>query len=163
MSDAQPASQPARSQSRYGSSSQSTRTKGSWANRALVLVFLAMLIAAIVYGVQYFRSQQKVNADISYVTHEILSDDTARVWVDITRNRVEEPAYCIVQAFDYSKAEVGRREVAVPAGGESAQRIAVDIPTNHRAVAGGAYGCSGSIPSYLDTSTMDTAGEATGE
>ena len=163
MSDAQPASRSARSQSRYGSKTRTPRTGGSWTNRALVLVFLAMFVAAIVFGVQYFRSQQKVNADISYVTHEILSDDSMRIWVDITRNRVEEPAYCIVQAFDYSKAEVGRREVAVPAGGDSAQRIAVDIPTNHRAVAGGAYGCSGSIPSYLDTSTMDTAGEATGE
>lgn len=163
MSDAQPASRSVRSRSRYGSSSSSAPTGKPWTARALVLVLLAMLVAAVVFGVQYVRSQQKVNADISYVTHEILSDDTARVWVDITRNRVEEPAYCIVQAFDYSKAEVGRREVAVPAGGESAQRIAVDIPTNHRAVAGGAYGCSGNIPSYLDTSTMDTAGEATGE
>lgn len=163
MSDAQPASRSARSQSRYGSTTRTPRIGGAWANRALVLVFLAMLVAAIVFGVQYFRSQQKVNADISYVTHEILSDDSMRIWVDITRNRVEEPAYCIVQAFDYAKAEVGRREVAVPAGGEAAQRIAVDVPTNHRAVAGGVYGCSGNIPSYLDTSTMDTAGEATGD
>lgn len=161
MSDAQPASRPARSQSRYGSQSRSPLRGGSWTNRALVLVFLAMFVAAIVFGVQYFRSQQKVNADISYVTHEILSDDSMRIWVDITRNRVEEPAYCIVQAFDYSKAEVGRREVAVPTGGETAQRIAVDVPTNHRAVAGGVYGCSGNIPFYLDINTMDTAGEAT--
>ena len=161
MSDAQPASRSARSQSRYGSKTRTPRTGGSWTDRALVLVFLAMFVAAIVFGVQYFRSQQKVNADISYVTHEILSDDSMRIWVDITRNRVEEPAYCIVQAFDYSKAEVGRREIAVPAGGESAQRVAVDIPTNHPAVAGGVYGCSGNIPSYLDTSAMDTAGEAT--
>lgn len=120
MSDAHPASRSARARSRYGSSSSSARTGKSWTNRALVLIFLGMLVAAVVFGVQYVRSQQKINADISYVTHEILSDDTARVWVDITRNRVEEPAYCIVQAFDYSKAEVGRREIAVPAGGEAA-------------------------------------------
>ena len=163
MSDAQPASRSTRARSRYGSSSSSARTGKSWTNRALVLIFLGMLVAAVVFAVQYVRSQQKINADISYVTHEILSDDTARVWVDITRNRVEEPAYCIVQAFDYSKAEVGRREIAVPAGGEAAQRVAVDIPTNHPAVAGGVYGCSGNIPSYLDISTMDSAGEANAE
>ena len=110
----------------------------------------------VFFGVQYFRTQQKVNANISYVSHEILSDDTARIWVDITRNRVEEPAYCIVQAFDYSKAEVGRREIAVPAGGDEAQRVAIDVPTNHRAVAGGAYGCSGNIPSYLNVDIMDS-------
>ncbi|MCG7230273.1 DUF4307 domain-containing protein [Corynebacterium minutissimum] len=159
MSSAGSARPASRSQSRYGSSPKST---GSWTNRAIVLVFLAAFIAMVVFGVQYFRTQQKVNANISYVSHEILSDDTARIWVDITRNRVEEPAYCIVQAFDYSKAEVGRREIAVPAGGEEAQRVAIDVPTNHRAVAGGAYGCSGNIPSYLDISTMDSV-EFTGE
>ncbi|KHO29805.1 DUF4307 domain-containing protein [Corynebacterium minutissimum] len=159
MSSAGSARPASRSQSRYGSSPKST---GSWTNRAIVLVFLAAFIAMVVFGVQYFRTQQKVNANISYVSHEILSDDTARIWVDITRNRVEEPAYCIVQAFDYSKAEVGRREIAVPAGGEEAQRVAIDVPTNHRAVAGGAYGCSVNIPSYLDISTMDSV-EFTGE
>lgn len=159
MSSAGSARPTSRSQSRYGSSTKST---GSWTNRAIVLVFLAAFIAMVVFGVQYFRTQQKVNANISYVSHEIISDDTARVWVDITRNRVEEPAYCIVQAFDYSKAEVGRREIAVPAGGEEAQRVAIDVPTNHRAVAGGAYGCSGNIPSYLGIDTMDSV-EFTGE
>lgn len=159
MSSAGSARPASRSQSRYGSSAKST---GSWTNRAIVLVFLAAFIAMVFFGVQYFRTQQKVNANISYVSHEIISDDTARIWVDITRNRVEEPAYCIVQAFDYSKAEVGRREIAVPAGGEEAQRVAIDVPTNHRAVAGGAYGCSGAIPSYLDIDTMDSV-EFTGE
>ena len=152
MSSAGSAHPASRSQSRYGSA---PKNKGSWTNRALVLIFAATFIALIVFGIRYFQTQQKVNAHISYVSHEIISDDTARVWVDITRNRVEEPAYCIVQAFDYSKAEVGRREIAVPAGGDDAQRIAIDIPTNHRAVAGGAYGCSGNIPSYLDINSMD--------
>ncbi|WP_295804436.1 DUF4307 domain-containing protein [uncultured Corynebacterium sp.] len=153
MSSAGSARPASRSQSRYGSS---TKSKGSWTNRAIVLVFVAVFIAMVFFGVQYFRTQQKVNANISYVSHEILSDDTARIWVDITRNRVEEPAYCIVQAFDYSKAEVGRREIAVPAGGDEAQRVAIDVPTNHRAVAGGAYGCSGNIPSYLNVDIMDS-------
>ncbi|MDO5032823.1 DUF4307 domain-containing protein [Corynebacterium sp.] len=149
-----------RSGARYGSTtpgeSASQGSGGpSWTTRAIVLILLAMVAAALVFGVRYVKQQQKVNADISLVTQEILSDDTTRVWVDITRNRVEEPAYCIVQAFDYSKSEVGRREIAIPAGGEEAQRVAVDVPTNHRAVAGGVYGCSGNIPSYLDINSSD--------
>lgn len=147
-----------RSGARYGArptADSSANNTSSITNKAIVLVFAAMFIAAIIYGVQYFQKQEKVNADISYVTHEVLSDDSTRVWADVTRNHIDEDAYCIVQAFDYSKAEVGRREFAVPAGGPKTQRIAVDVPTNHRAVAGGVYGCSGNTPSYLDMEHPD--------
>ena len=126
-----------------------------------MLVFAAMFIAAIVYGVQYFQKRAEVNASISYVTHEVLSDDSIRVWADVTRNHIDEDAYCIVQAYDYSKAEVGRREFAVPAGGAEVQRIAVDVPTNHRAVAGGVYGCSGNVPSYLNMNNPDYVEQST--
>ncbi|MFS0462443.1 DUF4307 domain-containing protein [Corynebacterium striatum] len=153
-----------RSGARYGArpSADSSATKtSSFTNKAIVLVFAAMFIAAIVYGVQYFQKREEVNASISYVTHEVLSDDSIRVWADVTRNHIDEDAYCIVQAFDYSKAEVGRREFAVPAGGAEVQRIAVDVPTNHRAVAGGVYGCSGNVPSYLNMNNPDYVDQST--
>ncbi|QPK79875.1 DUF4307 domain-containing protein [Corynebacterium lizhenjunii] len=119
--------------------------------KALALVFLATIVAFIFYGFQYFQAREKVNAEISLVTQEVLSDDVTRVWVDVTRARPDEAAYCIVQAYDYAKAEVGRREIALAADGQQALRIPVDVPTNARAVAGGVYGCSSTIPVYLDT------------
>ena len=86
-----------RSGARYGArptADSSANSTSSITNKAIVLVFAAMFIAAIIYGVQYFQKQEKVNADISYVTHEVLSDDSTRVWADVTRNHIDEDAYC---------------------------------------------------------------------
>lgn len=146
-----------RSAARYGSRGSSEKNSGSWTNKALVLIFAAIFIALIFFGFRYFQEKERVNAQVSIVTQEVLSDDSTRVWVDVTRNHTDEDAYCIVQAYDYSKSEVGRREFPVPAGGNETQRIAVDVPTNARAVAGGAYGCSGNIPEYLDMDNPDYA------
>lgn len=146
-----------RSAARYGSRDNAKTNSGSWTNKALVLIFAAMLVTLVFYGFQYFREKESVNAQISMVTQEVLSDKNTRVWVDVTRNHPDEDAYCIVQAYDYSKSEVGRREFAVPAGGNETHRFAVDVPTNARAFAGGAYGCSGNIPDYLDMDNPDYA------
>lgn len=141
---------------RYGAATPASAAKpaggrsGDIAGKALAAVMVAIVAAAIFYAFQYFNEQKKVNAEISYVSHEVIDDSTLRVWADVTRNRPDEPAYCIVQAYDYSKAEVGRREFAVAADGKESIRLSVDIPTNARAVAGGVYGCSSQIPPYLD-------------
>lgn len=134
---------------RYGGTRPRTAPK-DFTGKAIALVIAAIVLAVLFYGVQYFLQQEKVNAEISYVTHEIRDDHSLRVWADVTRNSPDEAAYCIVQAYDYSKAEVGRREIPIPANDEESMRIAVDIPTNDRAVAGGVYGCSSQIPAYLD-------------
>lgn len=119
--------------------------------KAIVLVFITILVAFAFYGVRYLKSREEVNASISYVSHEVIDEHTLRVWADITRNHPDETAYCILQAFDYDKAEVGRREIPLAADGQEAIRVSVDIPTNARAVAGGVYGCSSNVPDYLDT------------
>ena len=82
-------------------------------SKAIALVFVAVVIATIFYGFRYFQSREQTNAEISMVTQQIISDDTTRVWADITRSRPEEAAYCILVAYDYEKAEVGRREIAL--------------------------------------------------
>lgn len=137
---------------RYGDAhpSKPARKSGDLTGKALAAVVVAVIVALIYFSFQYFTERQKVNAEISMVSHEVIDDSTLRVWSDVTRSRPDEPAYCIVQAFDYSKAEVGRREFVVGPDGQEAVRVAVDVPTNARAVAGGVYGCSSEIPEYLD-------------
>ncbi|KXB53825.1 hypothetical protein HMPREF3227_00268 [Corynebacterium sp. CMW7794] len=120
-------------------------------SKAIALVFVAVIIATIFYGFRYFQSREQTNAEISMVTQQIISDDTTRVWADITRSRPEEAAYCILVAYDYEKVEVGRREIALAPDGKESIRVSVDVPTNARAVAGGVYGCSSLVPPYLDT------------
>ena len=84
---------------RYGSRGSSEKNSGSWTNKALVLIFVAIFIALIFFGFRYFQEKERVNAQVSIVTQEVLSDDSTRVWVDVTRNHTEEDAYCIVQAL----------------------------------------------------------------
>ncbi|APT92859.1 hypothetical protein CPHO_08135 [Corynebacterium phocae] len=144
---------PDRRANRYAAPPQTNaRREGSGiTGKAIVLVFLAILVAFLFYGYRYLQSREEINASISYVSHEIIDEDTLRVWADVTRNHPDEEAYCIIQAYDYEKAEVGRREIAIAGDGKAAIRISVDVPTNERAVAGGVYGCSSLIPPYLDT------------
>ena len=53
-------------------------------------------------------------------------------------------------AVDYDHAEIGRREVVLPAGGEAMQRIPVDMPVSGDLASGRVYGCSEQIPAYMD-------------
>lgn len=124
---------------------------GDLTSKAVAAVFVAIIVVGIFFGFQYLQSRDDVNAQISYVSHEEIDEDTLGVWVDVTRNRPEEAAYCIVQAYDYSKAEVGRREFALAPDGRETIRAFVEIPTTAPAVAGDAYGCSSTIPPYMDT------------
>ncbi len=148
--------------SRYGQGpgtarddAQSRDRSSNLTGRLLVLLMAAIVVVTGIYAVRYMQQQREVNARMSYVTQQVIDDHTLRVWVDVTRNRPDEPAYCVVQAFNYNKAEVGRRDIPLAPDGVDTQRIAVDIPTNHRAVSGDAYGCSSNVPDYLDTDHPD--------
>lgn len=127
-----------------------TRT-GDLTSKAVAAIFVAVIVVGLFFGFKYLEGRDNINAQISYVSHEEIDEDILGVWVDVTRNRPDEAAYCIVQAFDYSKAEVGRREFALAADGRESVRAFVEIPTTANAVAGDAYGCSSTIPPYLDT------------
>lgn len=144
---------------RYGTTYHATgkgkAKSGDVTGKAMALVLVAVMVALLYYAFQFFSTREQVNAEISYVTHEVIDDETLRVWTDITRHDPNEAGYCIVQAYDYSKAEVGRREIPIPANGNGAMRVAVDIPTNARAVAGGVYGCSMEVPEFLDVENPD--------
>lgn len=137
-----------RPNSRYGSA----RRNGPRNVTAKMLAVGAVLLVlvAIFFAVRYVQQREDNPVDVSLVTQERLDDDLMRVWVDISRPDTSQDSYCIVTALNYAMAEVGRREVPVPAGGDNEQRIAVDVPTRDYPVAGGVYGCSTSIPAHLD-------------
>lgn len=112
---------------------------------AILLVgFMIFAVARVVSD----RSAQPISAD--FISQERIDDDTSRLWIDVTRDDPEAPAYCIVIAVDYQHAEIGRREVVLPAGGEEMQRIAVDMPVSGDLASGRVYGCADEIPTYMD-------------
>lgn len=135
---------------RYGSS-RPKKPASNLTGKILVAVLIAMLALGS-WGLFRLFNADSPAAEITLLSQEYPDDDTLRVWVDITREDPEVPAYCIVQAFNYDKAEVGRVEIPMAPGEKRTERISVDVPVRagEKAVAGGVYGCSGTIPAHLD-------------
>ncbi|MCF4006834.1 DUF4307 domain-containing protein [Corynebacterium uropygiale] len=137
--------------SRYGRS-PSPQKKGprSITGKWIVVGIIIVLILAVVY-VAWTVRQRSVTSEVSasMAGFSAIDDSTLQMDVDVTRKDVTVPSYCIVTALDINHAEIGRREVLIPAGGNETQRITTTIPSTSRPVSGGVYGCSTSIPAHL--------------
>lgn len=144
----QPSKNSTRPTSRYGE--QKSSRLDNLAGRALVITTALLLVAIIIFGIRLFLQRDDEHVTASFISHERIDDSTSRVWIDVQRTDTSAPSYCIITALNYDKAEVGRRDVVFPAGGEETQRLAVDIPTRDIPVAGKVYGCSTTIPFFLD-------------
>ena len=140
---------------RYGTPSRRSGTGNVGARILAVCVVAVVALIAVAYG-RNLLERQAVPVKADFITQEAVDDSTMRLWIDVTRKNPEIPSYCIVTALNYSFAEVGRREVAIPAGGEKLTRISVDLPVREPGVSGRVYGCSEDIPFYLDTSNTHT-------
>ncbi|SDS25272.1 DUF4307 domain-containing protein [Corynebacterium timonense] len=150
-----PSRPPRRPVTRYGITDKAARP-GGMGGKVLVaaLVIVVVLIAVAFARTLVERAAVPVTAE--FITQEAVDDSTTRLWIDVTRRNTDVPSYCIITAVDYSFAEVGRREVALPPGGETLTRIGVDLPVRAPGVSGRIYGCSEDIPFYLDTSQTHT-------
>lgn len=131
---------------------ESSTTKGTISGKLIAIFALVMVIAFAFALVKFFQAEAKSTITGETATVEQIDENAMRVVVDITRKDTSVPTYCIVTALDYDINEVGRREVVIPAGGETTERIAVEVPTRATAVSGDVYGCSDIIPFYMDTS-----------
>lgn len=139
----------ARPVQRYGKKGGAPKPSGI-GGKILAVIMVVALIAVVGFVARTIQQRGSVPVSASLVTYERQDDETMRLWVDISRDDPSEPSYCIVTALNYAMAEVGRREVILPAGGEEQTRVEVDLPTRDYPVSGGVYGCSTSIPAYMD-------------
>lgn len=148
----------AMSKASYGNS----RSSGV-SGKIIVIGVIVVLVAAGIFIWSQWRNSSDADVSGTAAGFEVTSDDRIQMNLDITRDDADKPAYCVVTAMNYDKAEVGRREAVVAGGGSDTTRLTVAIPTHERAVAADVYGCSTVFPSYLDdhTSTDDstTAGK----
>jgi hypothetical protein len=80
----------------------------------------------------------------------VFNDHSVKITFVVTRDHPERPADCIVRALSQNGAEVGRKEVYVPATGGSIQLNTV-LHTSNQPVTGDVYGCSYRVPPYLST------------
>ena len=145
----QPRMQPTQggADTRYGDT-RDRGIRGKW----IILGIIAILVVSGLYIANQMRNAGPRDASISGAGFERHSDQRIDFFADVSRTDPSKPAYCVVTALDYDKNEVGRREFYVPPSQQKLQRFVVAIPTQTRAVAATPYGCSLTIPSYLDRS-----------
>jgi hypothetical protein len=109
-----------------------------------VAVLAGVIVAVVAYrnlGPQPITGTQ---------TALVFGDHSVRVTFAVTRDQPERPADCIIRALSRDGAEVGRKEVYVPAAGGSIQLNAV-LRTTKEPVTGDVYGCTYRVPPYLST------------
>lgn len=136
--------------SRYGAAG--SEAKGA-SGKIIAIFAVAMLVLVLIMAGQAIMRSQSRPVTAEFITQERIDDSTARLIIDVNRKDTTKDAYCIIFAVDYNHAEIGRREVILPAGGEKRQQLAVDVPTREPVVSGRIYGCSQDIPFYMDTSS----------
>lgn len=136
---------------RYGAARRPLDTRGNrWTGRAVIIAVLAVAIITVALFAQFISHRNESDVSGTATNFERIDDHTMSMRVDISRDDPSQPAYCIVSAIDYDKAEVGRRDVIVPAGGDHTQRLEVDIPTRDVPVSVSVYGCSTRMPWFLE-------------
>ncbi|SER98445.1 DUF4307 domain-containing protein [Corynebacterium cystitidis] len=135
---------------RYGKEKVLEKPKGM-AGKVVATIFVIVIAAILVLGMRTILTRDSSPIEASLVNHERIDDQTSRVWIDVAREDTSQPSYCIIAALNYSMAEVGRRDVVIPAGGEALMRISADLPVREYPVSGSIYGCSSNVPSFLNT------------
>lgn len=143
---ASPSPRPTRQEARYGA------PRAGVSGKVIALFAVAMVVLVIVLAAQAFIRAQSRPITAEFITQERVDDNTARLWIEVNRKDTSVDAYCIVYAVDYEHAEIGRREIVIPAGGEKLQSFGVELPTRSPVASGRVYGCSQEIPFYMDTS-----------
>lgn len=121
--------------------------------KLIVVGIVGMLIIAMTYV--FVQMNRMSTPDVSatqagWAREEGREDDVFIFTLDVTREDPSLDAYCIIYALNYDVAEVGRRDVLIPAGGPSTVRMDVPIQTREQAVAGEVYGCSTEMPEFLN-------------
>ncbi|AIG63901.1 hypothetical protein CATYP_03645 [Corynebacterium atypicum] len=140
----------ARPVERYGATRRPLDpTTNRWTGRAIIIAILVVAVLTVVFFAQFVMQRQDTDVSATMSNFQRVDDNHLAMRVDVSRDDPSKPAYCIVTAIDYDKAEVGRRDVILPAGGDKVQRLEVEIPTRDVPVSGSIYGCSSQLPSFL--------------
>lgn len=138
-----------RPESRYGRE-RNPKKPGGLGGKLVVIGAVILLILTVLAVARYINNRHDLTVSAEMTSFERVDDETMRLWIDVTREDPQQPAYCIVTAIDYDMAEVGRREILLEPGGEEVTRHEVFVTTRDVPVSGDVYGCSTVIPNHLD-------------
>lgn len=126
---------------------QSPASRRRW----FIIGSIAVVIAGIGIAILGFRNFGDADVSGEAVGHDVVSADTTVVRYTVNRKDPGQPVACVVRARAQDGAEVGRREVLIPAGDLQQTSMRSDVRTSRRAVIGEVFGCTTSVPPYLKT------------
>lgn len=120
-------------------------------NKVIAALIFCLVFAVGVVVWRIYTNNTSGTVEGSMVSFSRSSDDSPvlDVTFDVSRSNPEQDAYCIIQALDFAKNEIGRRDVFLPAASEQNQRVKVQVTTSGIPVAAKIYGCGDSVPAYL--------------
>ncbi|MFT3663296.1 MAG: DUF4307 domain-containing protein [Gordonia sp. (in: high G+C Gram-positive bacteria)] len=123
---------------------QSQASRRRWFLIGSVAVVVAGLVLAFVGFKQFGDPEVSGQA----VGHDVLGSDAVAVQYTVNRKDPSVPVACVVRGRAKDGAEVGRREVLIPAG-EVQVAARTTVYTSRPAVIGEVFGCTASVPAYL--------------
>ncbi|MGZ4586565.1 MAG: DUF4307 domain-containing protein [Mycobacteriaceae bacterium] len=78
-----------------------------------------------------------------------LDGNSATVRFTVSRDDPSRPAVCIIRALSVDGSETGRREMYIPPSATGMASYVGTVRTSHPPVVGNVFGCSYSVPLYL--------------
>jgi hypothetical protein len=102
-----------------------------------VIGVLIALVLGWVLWVGLYTANPAIRATV--VAYKVTSDHAVTVQFDVTKDR-ERAGTCVIRARDRSGAEVGRREVTIPAGTRKTS-LTEELATSGRPVSGEIRDC----------------------
>lgn len=124
---------------------QSRASRRRW----FLICSTAVVIAGLVIAWAGFQRFGDPEVSGQATAHEILGSDSVAVQYTVNRADPATPVACVVRARAQDGAEVGRREILIPAGTDLQVGARTVVVTSRPPVIGEVFGCTTSVPSYL--------------
>lgn len=124
---------------------QSPASKRRW----FLICSVAVVVAGVALAIIGYKQFADPEVSGTVTGHEILSSDTVAVQYTVERSNPDEAVVCVVRGRAYDGGEVGRREVMIPAGDDVQIGARTIVHTSRPPVIGEVFGCTTSVPSYL--------------
>jgi hypothetical protein len=110
-------------------------------------------VAVLVSGTIAYVAYQNLGAapiDAERLAFAAKPGNSMEITINVTRDDPGRPGVCIVRVRDITGAESGRKEILVPAGGQS-KKMSTVVRSTGEPVTADVFGCSYDVPRYLSS------------
>jgi uncharacterized protein (DUF58 family) len=108
--------------------------------RAVVVTLLAVVVAAAIAVLVWFGLAQSTGVDVETYGYQVKDAQSVEVTFSVT-TRPGTAVVCTLEALNDAHAQVGSKDVQIPAAEDEVTRYTVTVATAERAVTGVADSC----------------------